>query len=181
MSISSTGKLISARVKRQSLADGFTLIEMIVVLTVLGLAASVVIPSLGSGLPRLRLVGAARDFATLLKFARSHSLAAALPLHVVLDTSRNLYWLDNAEAPAMADVSLLGERKIRLYALPQGVSFGNIGGGILPVDDKRFRILYFPSGGSSGGQVELRDEKGRAYGINVDSVTGRSEIIRNRG
>ncbi len=181
MSISSTGKPIGAHVKPPRRVNGFTLVEMIVVLTILGLAASFVLPSLDRGLPHWRLIGAAREFVTLLKFARNQSLASMSPLHVVVDRSRNLYWLDSAEALAAPDWLHGGERKVRVYALPEGVSFGEPGGGIVSVDEQRFRILFFPRGNSSGGEIQLRDKNGRAYRIDVDTVTGRPEIKRTSG
>jgi general secretion pathway protein H len=181
--ISSAGRVIGGHYngRPRSSAAGFTLIEMIVVLTILGFAASFVVPSFTSGLPHWRLRGAARDIVTLLKFARNQSVASIRPLHVVLDRSRNLYWLDSADVPVMADPDRSGKRNIRLYALPDGVSFGEVAGGIFPAEKERVRILFFPRGSSSGGDVQLRDEKGRAYRIHVDSVTGRAGIARSEG
>ncbi len=167
--------------KRRAAQAGFTLIEMIVTLTILALATSLVLPSLDSGLPRWRLSGAVRDIATLLKFARNQSVASMRPLHVVLDKSRNLYWLDNADAPVTGDPSQAGRRNIRLYNLPDDVSFGELAGGVVPVDHERSRILFFPRGSSSGGEVHLQDKKGRGYTITVDSVTGYTNVARGSG
>lgn len=157
------------------------MIETIVTLTLLALAASFVLPSLDSGLPHWRLRGSVRDIVTLLKFARNQSVVSMKPLHVILDKSRNLYWLDNADAPVTGDPSHAGKRKIRLYALPDDVSFGELAGGIVPVDAERSRILFFPRGSSSGGEVHVRGKKGRNYTIKIDSVTGYANVSRSSG
>ncbi len=182
MLISSVGRLTGADFnrRRQSSASGFTLMELIVVVTILGIAVSFILPSFGRGLDHWRLRGAVREVATLIKFARTQSVASMRPLHVVLDRSRSLYWLDNADGPVVTD-SPQAERKVRLYALPDGVRFGEVGGGGFAMDEERFRIIFFPRGSSSGGEVQLVDEKGRAYQISVDSVTGRAGIARGEG
>jgi len=183
MQISLAGNHIDARVKggNRFLQGGFTLIEVIVTLTIVALATSFVLPGLNSGLPHWRLTGAVRDMATLLKFARNQAVVSLRPLHVVLDKSRHLYWLDNADAPLTGDPSAGGRRKIRIYALPDDVNFGELAGGVVPIGEERARILFFPRGSSSGGEIHLRDKKGRDYTIKVDSATGYTTIGRRSG
>ena len=183
MLISSAGRLTGADFNRlrKSSASGFTLMELIVVVTILGIAVSFILPSFGRGLDHWRLRGAVREVATLIKFARTQSVAAMRPLHVAFDRSRSLYWLDNADAPVINDHAQADERKIRLYSLPDGVRFGEAEGGGFAMDEGQVRIIFFPRGGSSGGVVQLVDERERVYRIRVDSVTGRAGIVRSEG
>jgi len=158
--------------------QGFTLIEMVVVLVIMGVAFSLTLPSLGDGLRRWRLQGAVREVATLLKFTRNQSVAGRAPLQVLLDRSRNLYWLDKANAPVLADPSRADEKGIRLYALPAGIRFGEVTVSNTSLAEERIGILFFPTGGSTGGEVQILDARGRAYRISVDPVTGQARIQR---
>jgi len=183
MPISLAGSLTGARAKGgdRPTQGGFTLIEVIVTLTIVALATSFVLPALDSGLPHWRLTGAVRDMTTLLKFARNQAVASMKPLHVILDKSSQLYWLDHADAPVTGDPYHGGNRKIRVYALPDDVSFGELAGGVVPISEDRARILFFPRGSSSGGEIHVLDKKGRNYTIKIDSVTGYTNVARGIG
>ncbi len=157
---------------------GFTLLELIVVLSIVAIAVSLVLPSIGSGIRHWRLRGAVREVATLLKFARNQSVVSTKPLHVILDRSRSLYWLDNADASVLAHAVRSDQRKIRLYALPDGIRFGDVAMGYFGMEPERLRIVFFPRGSSTGGEVQILDEGGRGYQIRVDSLTGRAGIVR---
>jgi len=39
-------------------------------------------------------------------------------------------------------------------------------------------LYFFPKGNSSGGLIEIRNEKGQKYAITVDQVLGTSSIKR---
>jgi hypothetical protein len=103
------------------------------------------------------------------------------PLQLILDRSRNLYWLDNADAPLSLDATQAEKRRVRFYALPDEVRFGEITSSRSNGDDDRFRFLFFPRGTSSGGEIELLDRRGRGYRIAIDAVTGRTGVTRSGG
>lgn len=157
---------------------GFTLLELVVVLAIVGMAFSLVLPAIGSGLRHWRLQAAAREVATLLKFTRNRSVAGKEPLQVILDRSRNLYWLDKGDAPVLNDPDQADEKGIRLYTLPDGVQFGEVTVGGYTVGGERVGIFFFPRGSSTGGEVQILDERGKGYRISVDPVTGQARIAR---
>jgi prepilin-type N-terminal cleavage/methylation domain-containing protein len=157
---------------------GFTLLELLVVLTIVGVAFSLVLPALGSGLSHWQLQGAVREVATILKFTRNQAVERRMSLQVILDRARGVYWLDNAEAPVLSDPEQAVEKGIRLYALPTGVRFGEVTTADPVVEGDRIGIFFFPRGNSTGGEVQLHDPKGRTYWVRVEPLTGRASVHR---
>ena len=124
-------------------AGGFTLIEMIVVLVVLGLALTLVMTHGPMRSQRLDLDAAARQVAGALRLARSRAIAQDRAVAVAFGARG--YQLDQ-DAPVVwsADVSPNGDRV----------------------------ISFTPDGSSSGGRIVLHGGE-RDVAIGVDWLTGR--------
>lgn len=163
---------------RRSTSQGFTLLELVVVVTILSVVFAIALPALGDGLRRWRLQGAVREVATILKFARNQSVAGRASLQVVLDRSRNVYWLDSAESGLQSTLDEVREKGIRLYAMPAGIHLGEVAVAGATTDVDRAGIMFFPRGNATAAEIEVRDEKGRRYMISVDSMTGHARIGR---
>lgn len=73
---------------------GFTLIELVLVILIIGLLLAVVAPSLGGLLRSQKLDSAARTVAGMLKQARVHAATEAKPYRLVIDTEDNTCWLE---------------------------------------------------------------------------------------
>jgi general secretion pathway protein H len=157
---------------------GVTLLELVVVLTLLAAALAIALPSFGTGLRRWRLEGAAREVATLLKFARTQAVARQAAYQVLLDRERRVYWLDVADRPALTDPAQAEARGIRLSALPDGIAFGGIRVGGAPQAGDRAGVTFFPRGNSAGLELEIRGGGRPGYRIVVDPVTGQTRILR---
>ena len=75
----------------------FTLIEILVVLIILAIAAAVVVPALNSS--GFQAVSAARMIATDLQYAQNVTITTQAPVTVTFDTTGNSYSLSNASGP----------------------------------------------------------------------------------
>ena len=166
---------------------GFTLLELIVVLFILGLATALVAPAFTRSFGRLQLTAAARDLAALCRYARTQAITSQTVLEVVLDRQANAYWLrgpdwvvsrlggieqvataENPEQPWQARL-----RQARVRSLPAGVTLKSVVLDQGPLrEGERGAIAFFPQGGSTGGEVWVSDEKGRGYRIVVDPSIG---------
>lgn len=73
---------------------GFTLIELVLVILIIGLLLAVVAPSLGGMLRSQKLDAAARTIAGMLKQARIYAASQAKPYRLVIDTDDNTCWLE---------------------------------------------------------------------------------------
>ena len=68
--------------------DGFTLLELVVVLVLLGAAAAVVVPSFTGGMMGLQLETESRDLVTRMRQARVNAVAQQVVFRVVVGTER---------------------------------------------------------------------------------------------
>ena len=175
-----------------SRAAGFTLLELVVVLFILTMAAALVGPAFGRSFGQLRLKAAARELAALCRFARTQAITHQSVMEVVLERRTNTYWLrgpdwivsrlagieqvetaEDAEQPWQARM-----RQARVRPLPARVTLKSVVLDAGPLrDDERGAIVFFPQGSSTGGEVWVSDEKGRGYRIVVDPAVG---IVRIR-
>ncbi|MFN3167806.1 MAG: Tfp pilus assembly protein FimT/FimU [Phycisphaeraceae bacterium] len=73
---------------------GFTLIELVLVMLIIGLLLAIVAPSLGGLLRSQRMDQGARTVAAMLKDARVRAAGEAKPYRLVIDTQDNTAWLE---------------------------------------------------------------------------------------
>lgn len=164
---------------------GFSLLELTVVLFILTLAIALIAPTFSRSFGQVRLKASARDIAALCRFARAQAIAYQDVLEVVFDRQTNSYWLrgadriigrlggvDQASTVEDSDQSVQ-MRQARIRVLPSGVSLKSVLLATGPLQsDERGVIAFFPYGSSTGGEIDLSDEKGRVYRIVVDPSVG---------
>lgn len=150
---------------------GYTFLELIVVLAIIGAAVLLVMPQVGKGVETLRLKSTTRQLASVLRYARVLAVSERTVSVVGLDLSREEYWLG-----MMAPGSTREEVRTT-YTLPETVKVA-----VQPLGEASsrtrgiVRFMFFPRGGAYGGWLWLEGEKGRRYGIVVDPLTGRVRI-----
>jgi prepilin-type N-terminal cleavage/methylation domain-containing protein len=118
------------RISHSALGDSaFTLLEMLIVLTILGLTAALVVPALPSLVPDDPVTRATGEIATLMREAKKQSLLRVVPVSLVIDPSSGRYRLDGrAGAIDISDgVTLVSDsQRARFLFTPQGPAFGDV-------------------------------------------------------
>lgn len=147
------------RAHDRSPTRGFTLVELLVVLALMGLILAVAPPMLSAALPGLELKSAARRTAATLRLAREEAIRAGSDSAVVINVENHTLAISGGR------VTRLPERlEVRLLAAAhemQGESAG--------------AIRFFPDGSSTGGRV-MFGYKQSGYQIGVSWLTGRIRI-----
>jgi general secretion pathway protein H len=138
---------------------GFTLIELVVALAVMGLALILITGYKAPWSSALGLEGTAAELASGLRLARSQAIADNRPVAFALDLARHRYRV-GGEAPrglptklAIALLTVNGEKRA-----------ATIG-----------EIRFNPDGSSTGGRIMLADGS-RRVAVGVDWLTGRVTV-----
>ncbi|NNG05464.1 MAG: prepilin-type N-terminal cleavage/methylation domain-containing protein [Inquilinus sp.] len=145
---------------RRRHSAGFTLVELLVVLLILGLMTAVAAPHIGGSLPRLETRTAAREVAAVLREARGVAIRDNREVVVLVDLDARRVGVPRGRRP----VTLPAGLDLRL--LTATVELAGRGSG---------RIRFYPDGTSSGGRVTLAGP-GQVYDIRVDWLTGRVAV-----
>jgi general secretion pathway protein H len=151
----------SARVDTAFTASGFTLIEMLVVLALIGLLVAVVIPIFGNGVSTTELKSDARAVAAGLRQARGQAIAQRGEAFLVLDLGAHTF-----SVPPDPRVHKLAQQlELKLFTAQSDLVNDNVGA-----------IRFFADGGSNGGRITLAAGE-RKFDVDIDWLTGRVAIL----
>lgn len=145
---------------RASIA-GVTLLELLIVLSIMAIVAALVLPRIGGGVSTGELKAAAREVAAGLRLARSEAVATRQETRVLLDLENRAFRI---------------ERDARRHALPAAIDLKLFTAQSDLVGEKEGAIRFFPDGGSNGGRITLASGE-RKYDVDVDWLTGRVAIL----
>jgi len=140
----------------RSRQQGFTLLELLVVLVILALSLTIVVPSLNRARLGILVHSAAYELATNLRAARAATQAANAEHMLVIDLARRQYWAEGVVAPRQLPQTVGLE-----LAVPESERIGATGA----------RVRFFADGGSSGARFVLRDGR-TAAAVSVDWLNG---------
>ncbi len=140
---------------------GVSLLELMIVLTIMAIVAALVVPMLGGGVSNTELRSAARQLASGLRLARSEALAQRRETFLVLDVAGRRFKVDQDPK----EHALPRDVELKLYTAQKDL-----------VDEKIGSIRFYPDGGSNGGRITVGSGE-RKYEIDVDWLTGRVAIL----
>ncbi|HWD59054.1 MAG TPA: GspH/FimT family pseudopilin [Stellaceae bacterium] len=151
--------MASIILQRRDRQAGFTLLEMIVVVAILGLALILIVgyrPPWSGG---LGVRGAASKLASTLRLARSEAIARDTPVSVAIDVASRRYRV--GEGPVQA---LPPSLKVEFLTLASNRNATNSG-----------VLRFYPDGSSTGGRVTVGDGA-HTLVVGVDWLNGRVSI-----
>ncbi|MEP6656714.1 MAG: GspH/FimT family protein [Betaproteobacteria bacterium] len=150
----------ATRASARRFDGGVSLLELLVVLSIMAAVAAIAVPVFGGGVSNTQLRTAAREVAGGLRLARSEAVASRRETILMLDLERRSFRVD---------------RDPREHALPRGVEMKLYTAQRDLVSETTGGIRFFPDGGSTGGRVSVAAGE-RKYDVDIDWLTGRVAI-----
>lgn len=137
---------------------GFSLLELVIVLLIAGLIASLVLPSMSGTLESGRLRAGASDVRATFNLARTLAASGARERVVTFDLERGAYEVDGQGG-----------------LVPEGVEIASARTGTETVEQGEARVRFFPDGSAEEAEVVLTTASGGRLRVTVDPLTGIAE------
>jgi len=141
---------------------GVTLIELIVVMVIIGIAAAFFAPNISAWLPNYRLRGATRDLVSTMRTAQMKAVSTNLTYQVSFTTAASYILQYRNTAGTWVNEGVTQN-------LPTGVSFSSI-------NFTGNNAVFNPNSTSSSGSVTLQNNRGGERRVTLTSSTGRVRI-----
>jgi general secretion pathway protein H len=159
---------------------GFTLLELIVVLTMLSFALALVSPYFGRLSKNVELKAAVKKVSTILRYYRSEAVQKGKVYQVVFDTETREIRVRPVEAEEESgeepDSGSPNSGEKEKYRVPDGIHVKEIK---IPSSQypSEFPVIeFYPNGGSNGGSFVMDRDDAKGYRIQVHFLTGIVEI-----
>jgi general secretion pathway protein H len=143
-------------------AGGFTLLETLLVMTLMAAAASLAAMVFAGGMDGMRLRSESKEIAAQLRYTRARAITTGLPQMFRIDPRAHAWEAADdrrGEIDESLSVNFTGVREAQVRA----------GEGA---------ILFFPDGGSTGGRVTLAAGTA-AWSVDVAWLTGETRLVRD--
>ena len=173
---------------------GFTFIEIILVIMLLGVLAAVSFPRMGSTFHRAQVQAEARELVGVLRYARHTAILRGDGAEVRFDPERGEYEL------LLVDLDLEGmpareyepgvrryrtdESSVRvpddvrgLHRLPEGVFFTLFQSSApLSRETKLPRVIYYPDGSASPAMIAIKGNRSKELNVQIFRTTGMAMV-----
>jgi type II secretion system protein H len=147
---------------------GFTLIELIIVLFIMGISAGLVGIAINRSSGNHQLKTFAKEVSAVLRYARSHAVTEKKTYCFVIDRDERMFKLYTDNTSKDSDekyVQVIGK------SIPEELQIALAGR-----DAESSFIEFFPIGNSTGGVIEVSNQKEKTYSVTVNRITGKVAV-----
>lgn len=145
---------------------GITLIELVVVMSIIALMGVCLAPSIGEWLDNFRIRQSARDIVFTLQLAKMKAISSCRECRVVLDANTETYQLQKGNL-SQKSTSWDGEANKQV---PRNVDIVKDATGF---GTTKGNIQFNPNANSTNGSIFIENAKGKRYRIIIFGTTGR--------
>jgi prepilin-type N-terminal cleavage/methylation domain-containing protein len=151
---------------------GFTLLEITIVMIIMGIALGVVGMLISKDRGSLEAKTFTKELSAVLRRARSNAVTEKKTYCFVIDKEERVFRLYTDKTKDKDDDGENGKFTIvTSKSIPEELEM------IVQGDDSDFPFIeFFPQGNSTGGVLEISNEKGTTYFISVNMITGKLDV-----
>lgn len=150
--------------------SGFTLLELVLVILIMGLVLAVSYPTLSRGSASIRLRSVGRDILSTFRYARERAITEQRGIQIVASReSQNLIFADE-----------FGEGN-RTYTLPRDVSIQRLSLAGRVIAEGPLVVRFSPNGSSDLAEILVQSDSGAALRVVSDPITGGAKILMGPG
>jgi len=139
-------------------SEGFTLIELMVVLFIMAIVSAISAPSVGRGMEGLRVRSEVQGIVAFLRHGRQQAITKVHSYTVTFNSVAHAFSLTEEDSDTVQSSRPVSS-SIRIVA-------------------DQLSIVFSPQGFSTGGSLLLEGAGGRSYRITVHPLTGRVTSTR---
>ncbi|MEO6595319.1 MAG: prepilin-type N-terminal cleavage/methylation domain-containing protein [Planctomycetota bacterium] len=165
--------------------SGFTLMELLVTMTIIALVFAIVVPNLGAFVPEARLEGSGKRIMRTLDWVRSEARIQGKRMAMEFDLRRarwRIVYPPEQKLTRDQDVSTLEEQPEDWQALEQDVVFNGAGDAKAGLAHEGIYKLVFDEYGFTGDQVvimKLESDPTMVWSMSIQGLSGRLDIERS--
>jgi prepilin-type N-terminal cleavage/methylation domain-containing protein len=150
---------------------GVTLLEMLVVITIIGVLVGITVPAASAGIDSVRLASATQSVASFLNAAVDRAERREEPIELTIVPSENLLTLVSRDA-----------RFSRELRLPVGIALEAVLPALPEGEDAARRFVLMPGASVPGIGIQLGNRHGAHRIVRLDPMTGfpRVESVLSR-
>lgn len=148
-----------------SASTGFTLLEVVIVVTLIAFALTISYPALSRGGATLQLRASARDVLNALRLAREKAITEQRVTRVVV----------NRETGSLAFTDEFGAAE-KSYLLKKGIRFERLVFGDQTLDEGPLVVRFLPNGSGESAKIALQSDSGSTIWVVTDPATGGAKI-----
>jgi general secretion pathway protein H len=151
-------------------SKGFTLLELVLVLLIMGLALALTYPNLSRGTSAFHLRAVGRDVMNTLRFAREKAITEQANMLVVVDREKRQVTLSDA----------LGVNP-KSFTLPDDVEIQHLLLGGKEISEGPLQVRFIPNGSSETAEIVLESRTGSVLRVVTDPLTGGAKVLLGPG
>lgn len=141
--------------------QGFTLVELVIVLLIIGIGTAIAAPALERAVKKREARQSVLALAAVARDLRRRAIDEGKLKRLAVEPRTNSYLASGGD----------------IVHLPDTITMTGVTGGE-PVGDRLRQFIFFPNGSLLGGEIELSDSRGSAYVIRMEAMVGRVVVIR---